>query len=390
MSTLKVDAIRHNSATSDAITTHSDGTASAKIIDVGGGQLSNRNLMINGAMNIAQRGTSSTAEGYTCDRFQVLFAGHDEAPTHAQVNVANGTTPYSLGFRKALKITNGNQTSGAGAGDYIITRYKIEAQDIANSGWNYTSSSSNITLSFWIKSSVAQNFYFNLVSADGSLQNYAIETGALSADTWTKVTKTIPGASNIQFDNDNGVGLQLDFWAYLGTNYTDASVTLNQWAAYVSSARMPNHPTTWYTTNDATLEFTGLQLEVGNTPTSFEHRKFGDELLTCQRYYEKSYPYGTAPGAASYFSSSFTRRDGTASSVVRYYDVNYKVTKRASPNITLYNPSTGASAGCRLDSGSYSAAVSSPEDSRMMVYSNTGSPPSHYGIFFHYTLDAEL
>ena len=319
MSTLRVDAIRHNSATSDAITTHSDGTASAKIIDVGGGQLSNRNLMINGAMNIAQRGTSSTAEGYTCDRFNVLFAGHDEAPTHAQVNVASGTTPYSLGFRKALKITNGNQTSGAGSGRYIITRYKIEAQDIANSGWNYTSSSSNITLSFWIKSSVAQNFYFNLVSADGSLQNYAIETGALSADTWTKVTKTIPGASNIQFDNDNGVGLQLDFWAYLGTNFTDNSVTLNQWAAYVSSARMPNHPTTWYTTNDATLEFTGLQLEVGDTATLFEHRSFADELSRCMRYFE------------------FCRGGLTVTSGVSGYTghgVQFKVTKRATPTIT--------------------------------------------------------
>ena len=73
MSTLKVDAIRHNSATSDAITTHSDGTASAKIIDVGGGQLSHRNLVINGAMMLAQRGTSSTSSGYqTVDRLSLI------------------------------------------------------------------------------------------------------------------------------------------------------------------------------------------------------------------------------------------------------------------------------------------------------------------------------
>ena len=74
MSTLKVDAIRHNSATSDAITTHSDGTASAKIIDVGGGGLSHRNIIINGAMNVSQRGTSFTSLGseYTVDRFRIL------------------------------------------------------------------------------------------------------------------------------------------------------------------------------------------------------------------------------------------------------------------------------------------------------------------------------
>ena len=72
MSTLKVDAIRHNSATSDAITTHSDGTASAKIIDVGGGQLSHRNKVINGGMLINQRASSYTSTGteYTLDRFQ--------------------------------------------------------------------------------------------------------------------------------------------------------------------------------------------------------------------------------------------------------------------------------------------------------------------------------
>ena len=139
-----------------------------------------------------------------------MRAGHDEAPTHAQVDVSSGTTPYTLGFRKALRITNGNQTSGAQAGDYILARYKVEAQDMANSGWNYTSSSSYVTLSFWIKSSVAQNFRFNLISSDGTSQNYAIETGSLTADTWTKVVRKIPGNSNITFDNNTGVGLQID------------------------------------------------------------------------------------------------------------------------------------------------------------------------------------
>ena len=294
------------------------------------GQLSHRNLIINGAMNVAQRGTSSTSEGYTCDRFNVLFAGTDEAPTHAQVNVSSGTTPYSLGFRKALKITNGNQTGGAGSSDYILTRYKVEAQDIANSGWNYTSSSSYITLSFWIKSSVSQTFRFNLISADGTLQNYAYDTGTLSADTWTKVTKTIPGASNIEFDNDNGVGLQIDFWAFGGTAYTDSSVTLNQWAAYSSGTRMPDHTSTWYTTNDATLELTGVQLEVGPAATPFEHLSYGDELRRCQRYYYQYYS-GTEAGYYFYQYASSNR----------FMDIQHPVPMRADPTPTItYNGTT--------------------------------------------------
>ena len=82
---------------------------------------------------------------------------------------------YTSGFRKSLKITNGNQTSGAGSADNLYIRTKLEAQDIANSGWNYLSSSSFITLQFWVKSSVAQNFYGYLQTIDGTDQAYPFE-----------------------------------------------------------------------------------------------------------------------------------------------------------------------------------------------------------------------
>ena len=244
-----------------------------------------KNLVINGAMNIAQRGTSSTTEGYkTVDRFETLHGNTDETPTYSQVNVDSNVTPYTLGFRKAFRITNGNNTSGAGANDYILLRQKIEAQNIANSGWNYTSSSSFVTLSFWIRSSVAQNFQGYLRTADGTSQQYPFETGSLSADTWTKVVKTVPGNSNITVNNDTGNGLMIVFSAFLGTDYTANSVTEDAWSAYSSSARVKDNTSTWYTTNDATLEVTGVQLEVGSQATSFEHRSFGEELALCQRY----------------------------------------------------------------------------------------------------------
>ena len=132
----------------------------------------NKNIIVNGAMQVAQRGTSSTSTGYqTVDRFSPYHGGTDEAPTYAQVDVASGTTPYTSGFRKSLKVTNGNQTSGAGAGDLIQLSTDLEGQDIAKSGWNYNSTSSFIVLSFYVKSSVAQNFfgYLNITVSPLSL-----------------------------------------------------------------------------------------------------------------------------------------------------------------------------------------------------------------------------
>ena len=326
MSEIKVNSIKGVGASAAAITVNNtDGTCTANITN----NLSNRNLVINGAMQVAQRGTSSTSSGFqTVDRFEVEYSGTDEAPTQAQVDVSAGTTPYTNGFRKAFKITNGNQTSGAGASDRIRYRYKFEAQDIANSGWNYTSASSFVTLSFWIKSSVAQNFYGAFLTMDGSQQEYSFETGSLSADTWTKVTKTIPGNSNLTFNNDNGHGLQFNLFAFLGTSNT-GSTTMNQWAAFNNSARTPDNTSTWYTTNNATLEITGLQLEVGSVATDFEHRSFQDEFLRCCRYF---YMHARGPDANTSNQApigmgyGYTSTDG-------YVMVQYPVKMRTAPSI---------------------------------------------------------
>ena len=263
---------------------------------INSGQTSGRkNLIINGAMQVAQRGTSSTTNGYaSLDRFRNVYSGTDEAPTQSQVDVAAGTTPYTLGFRKALRVTNGNQTGGAGSADSLQIWHRIESQNIANSGWNYLSASSFVTLSFWVKSSVAQNFQGYLLNEDTNQNTFPFETGSLSADTWTKVTKTISGNSNLTFNNDNGAGLRIAIVPFLGTDSTANSLSLDTWVAY-------NHPsnfcrdctTTWYTTNDATLEITGVQLEVGSTATDFEHRTFAEELALCQRYYQQ-FPQGPA------------------------------------------------------------------------------------------------
>ena len=336
MSTLKVNKLRDTSGSTDAITLDPNGGAvlagvttvtSVKVgaavtisesgieasgigitcASINGTQIGGRrNLIINGAMNVAQRGTSSTTAGIkTVDRFRGDWSGTDEAPTQAQVDLSSSDTPYTLGFRKSLKITNGNQTSGAGAGDFIGIDTNLEAQDIANSGWNYTSTSSFVTLSFWVKSSIAQNFYGYLFTSDGTSQVYPFETGSLTADTWTKITKTIPGNSNLTFDNNTNAGLQIQLWAFLGTTYTDSGVSLNQWAAFASGTRDPDNTSTWYTTNDATFEITGVQLEVGPQATAFEHRSFGEELRLCSRYYQRiSGSNGTAIAMAHNYNTS--------------------------------------------------------------------------------------
>ena len=119
---------------------------------------------------------------------------------------------------------------------------------------------------------------------------FTFETGSLSANTWKRVTVSIPGASGIQFDDNVSQGLFIYWWAYNGTAYANASNTsnsLNQWSAFYSTARTPVFPTTWWNTNDATYEVTGIQLEVGSVATEFEQENYGTTLAKCQRYYYK-------------------------------------------------------------------------------------------------------
>ena len=260
-------------------------------------QLSHRNLIINGDMRIAQRATSSTSSGYySVDRFLCQFGGTDEALTQSQHALGSSDTgPYEEGFVKSFHIQNGNQTSGAGAADYVEIYSYLEDQDISTSGWNYKSSSSYITISFWVKSSVAQKFtgffYTNQAGAgDSYMYSYQIDNGSggnLTADTWTKITHSIPGNSSLSFNFDNTKGLAVGIFPFNGTDYTTSDHTENTWAAWSTSNKLKDMTSTWYTTNDATFEITGVQLEVGPVATPFEPRSYGDELRLCQRYYQQ-------------------------------------------------------------------------------------------------------
>jgi len=292
----------------------------------------NKNIIINGAMEVAQRGTSSTSSSYqTVDRFITGHGGTDESPTQAQHTLTSSDTgPYAEGFRFSYHITNGNQTSGAGAADNIYIRQRIEAQNVATSGWDYTSTSSFITLQFWVKSSVAQNFYGYLRTADGTSQRYAFETGSLSANTWTKITKTVPGNSNLQIDSNNENGLDVVIIPFWGTDQTDPSVPLNAWGAFSSSTRTPDSTSTWYTTNDATFEVTGVQLEVGSVATDFEHRSFAQELVLCERYFQN------ITKGANYISNCMFYNTSIVTGIVQF-----KTPMRATPSIYQHTTTDG-------------------------------------------------
>ena len=316
------------------------------VANINGTQIGGRrNLIINGSMQVAQRATTYTgADNYnTVDRFKIIHTGLNEDVTTAQADVASGTTPYTLGFRKSLKITNGNQSAGADAGDFINIQTKLEAQDIANSGWNYTSSSSFITLSFWVKASVAQNYYGFIKTSDGSAQTIALETGALSADTWTKVTKVIQGDSNLSFDNDNNEGIQINFGPFWGTSRSDNSVSLTAWRTYGSGYRTKDATTTWYTTNDATFEITGVQLEVGSQATSFEHRSFGEELALCQRYFEIT-------------EGGFQGPVYSTDSDIKV-SIPFRVTKRASPTLATITTDENCCSSVSVETNSQDATL---------------------------------
>jgi hypothetical protein len=310
------------------------------------GPLSNRNLIINGAMQVAQRGTSSTTSNYgTVDRFACYFGGG--AQTQTQETLTSGD-PYNEGFRYFLRIAN--TTASTGAGDSRQIMAKLEAQSIAQSGWNYTSSTSYVTVSFWVRASVSQEYYGYFHTRDSTEQIYPFSLGTLSANTWTKVTKTFPGNSNITINNDNGEGLRLVLSPFWGTDYTDSGVSLDTWAAYASGTRTPDYTNTWAGTTDATFDITGVQLEVGSVATPFEHRSYGQELSLCQRYYGKirlrnqEWIYNEGNGADN-----------------KWHWANIPFTMRANPSVDVSDLTTGGSVSGL--SGTISAfAAQSPGD----------------------------
>ena len=358
-SRLIVNSIRHTGASADAITLDNSGnatfpanvTCSGTATGFGGGRKQD-NLIVNGAMNVAQRGTSSTSGGYqTVDRFPSYHTGG--AVTQSQGSLTSGS-PFEKGFTKYLRITNTTANTGTDGSRSII--YKLEAQDIANSGWNYKSSTSYLTFSFWVRSSVNQQFYIVIKTLDGTQQMYPFSIGTLSADTWTKVTHSIAGNSNLTFDSNNENGLQFYIYAFLGTDYTSSSVSLNGWSAWASSGRIPDMTITWASTTDATFDMTGMQLEVGSVATDFEHRSFAQELALCQRYFIQDF----APSIGTMYEA-WSAPNG------KFATFNFPVQMRSAPTVNTTNGVDGV-VNSQFDNGQGSAVSVSKHSSVTSAY----------------------
>jgi len=249
-----------------------------------------RNIIINGDMRVYQRASSTTTSNtFVVDRFKTDYLGGTLTTTRE--SLSSSDTPYTHGFRNSVKLTNTSAGSTATT-DFRRLGQTIEAQDLANSGWNYTSATSFITFSFWVKSSLAGTYSGDLYNEDGN-QGYHFDF-TLSANTWTKVTHSIKGGSGVVINNDNGNGMMIRLMPYLGTNYTTSGATAETWATYSSAYITGDYAQNWASTASATFEVTGVQLEVGDTATPFEHKSFGEELALCHRYYEYFFYGATA------------------------------------------------------------------------------------------------
>ena len=328
MSTLKVDNIRHNNATSDAITMASDGTCTARITGMtGGGGLSHRNLIINGAMTISQRTTSSSTvgagSGYSVmDRFKT----NNDLPSGVSNLTLSQDSDAPTGFSKSYKVTP-NQAGTLADSDRFFLTTSLEAQDIRNSGWNYTDPNSKLTLSFYIKSNLTGIVSLELNSPDSpSTKRHFRSTVTInSANTWERKTVTIIGDSQLVFDDNNETGLSISWHYASGPNFSSGTHVTGSWdTTAVAGNRSSSSNINIYSNTSNFISLTGVQLEVGDTATSFEHRSYGDELNRCQRYYQQF------TGLSDQVCLGFGRSNGTT---VAEFTVPLSVPLRASPTL---------------------------------------------------------
>jgi len=289
------------------------------------GSLGNRNKIINGAMVIDQRNAGAavtidtTANIYTVDR----WIGSGQATDG--VFTVDQTTDAPAGFTNSLRITVTTADASIGATQNYLLQQFVEGFNAADLDFG-KSSAKDVTLSFWVRSSLTGTFGGALGNSAND-RAYPFTYSISSANTWEYKTITIAGDTTGTWLTDNGRGLALRFQIGMGSSRVAAA---GAWTG-TSSIFGATGATNIIETLNATWDITGVQLEAGDVSTPFEHRSYGQELALCQRYYEVGRLYGSAyhntvtANANDYFQATYC----------------FKQTKRAAPTVASTNLGTG-------------------------------------------------
>ena len=261
------------------------------------GPLSNRNLIINGAMQVAQRGASfsmSTTALFCTDRFKaVQGSSFDWQSTLTQES--DGPD----GFSKSLKVNVDTASTPTGS-ENAVFYYRLEGQDCQQLGYG-SNNAKTTTLSFWVKSNKTGTYSVQFAN-NNPTRYLLVEYSINSADTWEYKTMSFVGDTASTVDNDNDVGLDVRW--NLAAGPTDLAAPSNTWVS-TAGIRASNDQVNFMDAVNNYWQITGVQLEVGEKATPFEHENYGQTLAKCQRYYFQTEGiiyatgYGNNPSAAS-------------------------------------------------------------------------------------------
>ena len=250
-----------------------------------------RNIIINGAMNVAQRSTSETGKGdangfFTCDRWRIHVGS---TATAGRFTMSQATDVHD-GFANALKLDCTTADTSIMTGEQLQLQQRFEGQDLQQLKKG-TSDAEKITVSFYVKGNASATYVCELEDIDNSRNN----TQAFSVTTdWTRVILTFDGDTTGALDDDANRSFNVNFWLHGGSTYSSGTFASNTWASRTDANRYAGSRTSFFDSTDRTFFITGVQMEIGSQATPFEHRSFGEELQLCQRYYYERMGSGTA------------------------------------------------------------------------------------------------
>jgi len=239
-----------------------------------------RNIMYNGAMKVAQRGTVTGATGYIYggpDRFNFFEQGACVATLSQDTDV-----PAGQGFANSMKIDVTTADSSLAAGDLVYLGQRLEGQDLQQLKKG-TSSAESVTLSFWVKTTITGTYIIQLYDNDNARhisKSYTVS----SSNTWEHKTLTFAGDTTGAFGNDANYSLQVYWWLAAGSTYTGGTLATS-WASFTSANAAVGQVNAVNSASN-NIYVTGVQMEIGSTATEFEHMTFGEEVALCQRYYQ--------------------------------------------------------------------------------------------------------